>query len=309
MTAISRYLWPKRRRFMAWVFTLLVLCVVISGFLSFYLLRLPRFLGASIEANPSIFRHEGYCELQTRTADGVMLSGYGVFLADNLSASGTVILCHGWGAGRHDIDQYALHFMSLGYNVVGYDFRGHGDSGGSTSHLGLNEVSDMRAILADLRSNKLLTPPLVLFGVSMGASVAIATAAGDSEAVAVIAESPFNSLESEVDYYVARAYPFLPKYPIRWLAFRFAELQIGRSMKSFRVQDSLDELSPRPLFLYHNEGDTLVPVYHSDEIARAYGEHAQYWKIPGGDHLSVMSDHEELLKSKLDGFLREVRSE
>jgi fermentation-respiration switch protein FrsA (DUF1100 family) len=58
-----------------------------------------------------------------------------------------VVMFHGIGGKRSDLDSIADHFAGAGYAVLSVDFRGHGESGGLVSIDGPREIRDVRELV------------------------------------------------------------------------------------------------------------------------------------------------------------------
>ena len=116
----------------------------------------------------------------------------GVVLPARGKAKGTVFLCHAYNRRKEDF--YGLDWMrrELGWNLVAFDFREHGQSSRSVHlcSLGYHEIWDVKAVID--HAEKLGLPrPYVIYGASMGASVGLRWAARDSRVSGVLAVSPF----------------------------------------------------------------------------------------------------------------------
>src|SRR5437763_10233573 len=83
--------------------------------------------------------------LTFRTTDGTLLCGD--FWAQPHPAP-TIIICHGYRASRAQLRPAAAVEYTLGYNVLLFDFRGHGDSESVRTSGGNAEVRDLEAAIA-----------------------------------------------------------------------------------------------------------------------------------------------------------------
>src|SRR4051812_2138074 len=87
------------------------------------------------------------------------------------TARGVVVIVHGLGehAGRYD--HVARRLNGQGFNVVGYDHRGHGRSPGARG--GIESVDDLCADLACVidAARKEFAGPLIVLGHSLGGLV------------------------------------------------------------------------------------------------------------------------------------------
>jgi uncharacterized protein len=125
-------------------------------------------------------------------SDGVVLSGW---LARRSPRTPTIIFIPGYKATRSSMLAYARLLWSADYNVLLYDSRGTGASGGGFS-LGLPEANDVRGAIHCLDSRTdLQDHHYGLLGVSLGAGVAIVSQSRLSAIAAAVADSaPINQI-------------------------------------------------------------------------------------------------------------------
>ncbi|MEI6175782.1 MAG: alpha/beta fold hydrolase, partial [Verrucomicrobiota bacterium] len=91
------------------------------------------------------------------------------------------------GAGVIDL------FRKRGFDVVAYDSRANGDSGGDVATYGFFEKEDLRRVLDGIDAG-----PVVLIGSSLGGAVALQAAAADQRITAVVAAEVFSDLRTVV---------------------------------------------------------------------------------------------------------------
>jgi uncharacterized protein len=192
--------------------------------------------------------------------------------------NGAVILvAHGYGASR--TEHYHALFASHGYGVVAWDFRAHGKSGGEFSSLGYYEVLDAKAAL-DFALAQPSVEHIGAWGGSMGAVTMIRAAAQYPEIEALVADSPFATLEDEMDLRV-------PFPVMRSLIRFFAERESGVTVDSVRPLDDIARISPRPIFLIQGMGDGMVPLNSAERLYDAAGEPRQLWTENDVPHLNM----------------------
>ncbi len=226
-------------------------------------------------ASGDLLQAEGieYQEIELRTEDGVTLSAW-----YTPPKNGAVILvAHGYGDKRAE-DFHAL-FASHGYGVVAWDFRAHGKSGGEFSSLGYYETLDAKAAL-DFALAQSAVEHIGAWGGSMGAVTMIRATAQYPQIEALIADSPFATLEDEMDLRV----PF----PImRSLIEFFAESQSGADIDLVRPVDDIASISPRPVFIIQGMRDGMVPLDSAQRLYDAAGEPRQLWTEEDVPHLNM----------------------
>src|SRR5437763_71315 len=105
------------------------------------------------------------------TADGILLSGD--FWAQSQPAP-TIIICHGYRINRTVLRPVAALEYKHGYNVLLFDFRGHGESESIATSGGNAEIRDLEAAIVVARQQAETNPgKIVIHGFSMAASVAL----------------------------------------------------------------------------------------------------------------------------------------
>ena len=212
-------------------------------------------------------------DIELLTEDNVKLSAW-----YTPPKNGVVILvAHGYGDKRAE-DFHAL-FAEHGYGVAAWDFRSHGKSEGDFASLGYYEVLDAKAAL-----DFALTQPGVehigAWGGSMGAVTMIRATAKYPEIEALVADSPFATLEDEMDLRV----PF----PImRSLIQFFAEEETGLNLDLVRPVDDIANISPRPVFIIQGMGDEMVPLNSAQQLYDAAGEPRKLWLEDDVPHLNM----------------------
>jgi pimeloyl-ACP methyl ester carboxylesterase len=190
---------------------------------------------------------------------------------------GTIIYLHGIADDRGSAYGVVTRFLPLGFNVVAYDSRAHGRSSGDRCTYGYFEKLDLKRVIGQLSAD-----PIVLIGHSLGAAVALQTAAIEPRVHAVVAASTFSDLRSIA---TERA-PFIFTDGLVTAAFSLAEQQAN-----FIV----DEVSPVraashirvPVMLLHGARDRDTPPVHSERVHAALTG-AKLMIVPEAGHNDVL---------------------
>jgi len=206
---------------------------------------------------------------------GVTLKGWW-FHADG--KRGTLVFLHGLADNRGTSVGIADHFVSRGFDVVAYDSRAHGESGGDACTYGFYEKADLHHVL-----DRITVRPVVLMGTSMGAAIALQEAADDPRVGAIVAVSSFSDLRTAA----AERAPFFASKGNLADAFKLAEAE-GK----FRA----DDVSPMsaaahiaaPTLLIHGEHDGETPPSHSQRIFAALHDPKRLIIVRGADHNHVI---------------------
>lgn len=230
----------------------------------------------------------GFQEVELITEDNVKLSAW-----YTPPKNGAVMLvAHGYGASRTE-HYYAL-FVSHGYGVIAWDFRAHGKSEGDFSSLGYYEVLDAKAAL-DFALAQPGVEHIGAWGGSMGAVTMIRATAQYPEIEALVADSPFATLEDEMDLRV-------PFPVLRSLIRFFAERASGVTVDSVRPLDDIARISPRPIFLIQGMGDGMVPLNSADRLYEAASEPRQLWIENDVPHLNMYAFYKERYTKRVIKF-------
>ena len=203
------------------------------------------------------------------TEDGVTLRGTWLHHGRRDDARRpAAIVCHGLGANRAMFFDYADLLWTHGCDVLAFDFRAHGASGGFVTTLGADEVLDVRAAAAWVRSQpSRADAPIVLVGVSMGGATVL-RAAADVAAAAVFAESSYADLGAMVDGRFAALGPFAGV--AAWLVSLAAYCQLGVATDAISPRASLAALDGAvPVTLVHAGDDEVVPLAQGRALAAA----------------------------------------
>jgi uncharacterized protein len=219
--------------------------------------------------------------LELDGADGLRLASWWI-PAD--AARGAVVLVHGFRSTRDELLDHAPYLHTAGYDVLLYDARASGQSGGMMSTLGWRETSDLRAVI-DQVAARTAGRPLFVMGHSLGAVTAILEGADDDRVAAFILEAPFTAIEEIVDRGFRHfTRPSLPAYPFAPLAVRIAERRVGQHRSVVRPIDVISRLAPRPILLVSGDLDPFVRAADARRLAQRAGASCDWWLIRGAAH-------------------------
>jgi fermentation-respiration switch protein FrsA (DUF1100 family) len=225
----------------------------------------------------NLLRENGipYQEIELYTSDGIRLAAW--YTPPQNGA--LILVAHGYGDRRSE-DFYSL-FAKHGYGVLAWDFRGHGTSGGNLVTLGYLEVLDVEAAL-DFALTRPDVEHIGGWGGSMGGVTMIRATAEHPEIEALVIDSPFATLEDELDLRI----PFPLLNPL--IRF-FAERETGLQLDLVRPVDDIGLISPRPVFIIQGMSDTMVPLDSAQHLYDAAGEPRQLWTEPDAPHMNMYS--------------------
>jgi fermentation-respiration switch protein FrsA (DUF1100 family) len=227
-------------------------------------------------------------DFTVRANDGVELCGWKVVAP---SANGDwVLLFHGVSDNRTGDLGHAEFLLRHGYSVVMMDSRAHEKSGGDMATYGWKERYDTVAITDALYASERVRH-LYAHGVSMGAAIALQSAAVEPRIAAVSAEDPFASLrEVSYDYAGLDVSPFLGKTLFRPASI-FAMRAIAKTGGFDPDQGSPEKAvvqRPFPVLLICGTNDHRIPCRHAEAVYEAATGPKQLWIVQGAGHASAL---------------------
>jgi hypothetical protein len=209
-------------------------------------------------------------EVGFHSGDGTALHGW--FIPSRVNqAKGTVVFSHGnAGSLGHHLG-FVLWFAEAGFNVLAYDYRGFGKSGGNVGRRGM--IDDVKAAFAyvskrrDLDANR-----LVSYGHSLGGA----------QSVTAIGESPIRGLRAVVIDGAFASYRTMA----RVIGGRLSESLVSDDLAP---KDYISKISPVPLLVVHGSQDVVVPVSQGRQLFRDAAEPKTMFEVKLGNHGDSLS--------------------
>jgi uncharacterized protein len=230
---------------------------------------------------------------------GLILRGY--LIEATTKAKATIVYLHGIGGFKESNIPFAKTLTSEGYNVLIYDQRAHGKSGGTFCTFGENEKKDLSKMLDSLLK-RLPNVPVGIHGSSMGGAVALQCLEFDERLKFGIVESTFNTLENVVVEY-GRDYF---KFRSRWIARRvLSKSAVIANFNPFAIKpvESCKNIE-QPMLIVHGDKDENIPIAFNIENYEALkSKDKEFYTVHGATHFNVGEVGGEAYKKKLLDFL------
>ncbi|WP_010477587.1 alpha/beta hydrolase [Thermococcus zilligii] len=275
----------------------ILLFFAFSAFVGYKMAKPPRLIG---EWTPKDLGFD-YEDITFETEDGLKLSGWWV----PGGSDKTVIPLHGYTASRW-YELYmrpAVEFLlKENYNVLVFDFRAHGKSGGKYTTIGDKEIADVRAAVRWLKENHPEEArKIALLGFSMGGMLTIRSLVEVEEVCCGIADSP----PVRLDKTGARGLKYFAGLP-EWLhVFVKPFTKLFSGGKEVYTLSYADKVR-KPLLLIAGEKDPLVAVEEVREFYernRAVNPYVELW-VTDAPHVRTLKLHPEEWKKRVGEFLR-----
>ena len=244
-----------------------------------------------------------YENVYFKTEDKVQLKGW--FIPSEAYSNKTIVLMHGWGMNRADILKNTYFLHDLGFNLLYFDFRALGESGGKTSSIGYLELKDVAAAVRFLKETRpQFCEKIGLYGLSMGGMVAICEAARNPEIACVVAEASYYSFRRVVSRW-AWVHHRVPYFPLIPIILHYIHKYLGVNPERYSPKYNIPRISPRPVFIIHGRYDNLVPAAQAKLLFKKAGEPKEIWLVPGAKHNKCAEVGGFEYKQRLADFFRQ----
>ncbi len=201
-------------------------------------------------------------EVVLRTADGASLISW---WGKAKPGQPTILYFHGNGAGLADRAPRIERFMAEGWGVFIMSYRGYSGSTGSPTEG--DNLADAKRAYDNLSASGVASRDIVIYGESLGTSVAAHTAL-ERPAAGLILDAPFTSV---ADVAAGR----FSMFPVRrYIIDRYDTAAIIGRLRM-------------PLLVLHDTLDQVVPVAMGREIWRLANEPKQIVEFPRGGHTDL----------------------
>lgn len=192
------------------------------------------------------------------------------------------VLCHGYTSGKMTMLGYGKILMDLGFTVVVYDHRNHGENDKCFTTMGYYEKYDLKTVIdwcferfgSDIR--------VVTMGESMGAATVLNHLAIDDRPACTIADCGYSDLYELCCYITGHVY-HLPAKIVIPVAMKLLKLRAGFDAKDVRPQDGSDK-SDVPILFIHGDKDDFVPTYMSKKMYKERKGPKELYLCEGASH-------------------------
>ncbi|GKU81094.1 alpha/beta hydrolase [Niallia sp. NCCP-28] len=237
-----------------------------------------------------------------------ILSPYGYYLTaiivEPKKSDRYIIISHGVTENKINSIKYMNLFLERGFNVLIYDHRRHGQSGGKTTSFGYYEKNDLKAVVDWVRKKKGEDILLGIHGESMGAATMILYAGMlEDGADFYIADCPFSDFSEEISYLISSEIKLPAKMilPIADLFLKIREKYSIRDVSPIRV---IDKITKPMLFIHSEKDDFILPEMTKKLFEKKKGP-KKLLITANGMHAQSYNENKEAYEKAVDEFFAE----
>lgn len=298
----GRRLRPRVARVL-WMGSAILAALLVVGYLgisTYTINKLSKPDRIPLVGSPADYGMTAYQDVQfNSTVDNISLSGW---LIDS-PGDKVVIMLHGRGGSRtadESLEKAAV-LHNANYDLLMFDFRGHGLSAGDRYDLGPWETRDLAGAINFLKSKGY--SEFGVYGISMGGGTALLAAPDHPELKALMVDSAYSDLQAVVE----RALPSeggLPAFFTPGVLF-MGNVLYGIDFSKARTQDIVPTLGDRPIFQVHSrDGDTSISLEQANALKAAGANDPNFstWFAPGSGHVDAFPNDRQEYSTKMVAF-------
>lgn len=186
-----------------------------------------------------------------------------------------------------------------GWDVLAFDLRAQGESGGDTLSFGAREQDDVLGAVAEARARG--ASHVAVLGFSMGASSALLAAARTPDIEALVLDSAFTRWEETLRAELREDWR-VPEPLLVYAVFLYETLS-GTDAGAVAPIESIHRIAPRPMLFFAGAEDRAVSPADGEALATAAGPSAEYVLVAGAGHVGAYGVDPVTYTERIRAFL------
>ena len=243
-------------------------------------------------------------KITVKSKDGLDLAGWWIPSIHGKSRI-VIIFCHGLGADKYQVMDYVPFLRENGYNILSFDFRGHGENKSKYTSLGYFEINDLLGAVDFVKTKGMKS--IGVLGLSMGAATAIVAAKKTGDINAIVSDSGFARLAPLINRYAKRIY-HISFTPLVSLVKKVAEIRISAKYDTVNPVDDIKDLKV-PVLIIHGDKDENIPVENANMLYESAKEPKKLLIFPGATHVESHSIAQVKYEKEVLGFFKKYLKE
>lgn len=217
-----------------------------------------------------------------------------------------MIVSHGHSANREAVMKYARVFYKLGYSIVLFDQRGHGENKRTRCTMSKLEQLDLLEVIDFVKTTYGNEIELGLFGVSMGGASTLSILDRVEDIKFAVIDCAFASYDNT--FKALSSFPFFPNPFCKLFGKIWMKAFHGISFKEMRPINHIKG-NKIPLLLIQGGKDNLVCPYNQKEILESLPKdcYVEHYIFDGAGHDASVSVNYEKYYEITDNFIKNVK--
>ena len=214
-----------------------------------------------------------------------------------------VILVHGRTANRYTMLSHGEAYYRLGFDLVVFDQRAHGESGGDRCSMGYHEAQDLVYLAGEVRKMFPEDSVIGLHGESMGAATVMLAAPSLPWLSFVAEDCGYATLRQEIDDSL-KFKAKLPAIPFGWLAAVISDIREDFKLDDVKPIEAVKK-TQCPMMFIHGGLDQFVPTGNVYALHDAKADKKMMHVFPDVPHAKSALMHNDEYRETLRAFLTE----
>jgi len=233
-------------------------------------------------------------ELKINTSDGLKLNAW--YFPSSQTSYKIIVLSDDGNGNMADLMEQVSIFLSLGYHVLTYDYRGYGESSDfeikQNFYIYAQFQKDLNSVIDYLKKERTNLPKIHLYGVGIGAGLSIAVAANRNLGT-VIADSPYSTLE-------------LAKQRIKEARSIEMMIPLGYNKNEIEPKYALETKGAQMngVLLIVGDNDNACPVKDIKELAKVRPSITSIYVVKNSDGANNLTVNKEKYLEEIKKFLK-----
>ncbi len=212
-----------------------------------------------------------------------------------------ILLLHGNGGHRGDVESTAQWLAADGYTVLAIDFRGHGESSPAGKSFGWFEARDAHAAFDWLRAHHPHSR-IGVIGFSLGGAAAVIGPQGPLQPDALILEAVYPDIRHAIYNRIAAHAGWLPATIVEPLLSYQSWLRFGVLPDAISPARALANVRA-PVMIVGGGADCYTPVEETESLYGAVRVDREIWLLDGLSHDQVVAAQSGAFRARLLSFL------
>ncbi len=243
-------------------------------------------------------------ELTLQSPYGYIMKGR---IYPNNDSKHYVIIVHGITMNIYGALKFLPFFYKKGFNVVVFNLRNHGDSGGHNTTYGHFEKWDLRAVTDHLYKTYGKDIHVGLHGESMGGTISMLNMAMDQRIEFGVIDSAFSDLSELLLLKFKQDTGIESKKIISFLNL-IVKIRSGFTIEDVSPLKELPAIT-QPILFIHGDEDTYIPLKMTKAMYAFKMDKKFLYIAEGGMHGTSMSVNPDRYDEELTAFLNVVYPE